>query len=373
MHSVSRNDRRGFVGHVDSPGCLGHYLIRLERPFPSPAADRVWADAQNLSCLADAHPGRIVAIAEAGRIGRRQAGPASHVAYSSACEAIASGGPQMRGIQHERNLLVRVVRRHVTDQLIDLCARDVPVPTTPIQRAGQSGRCTTSPPDREIGDRSFAVDQDNHFGDEAAQEMLAVAIRRSWRLPDGFQIGPGPMQPLRIFVTERSRTTSPESGKFVLALGELLQSFFPGLFQRARNQTILRFDPSKLAFGPLGFISSPLHEQLALVALTLPGVFCFLERGAWVGLEAIQALLSVSAEPTIERAAGILPPAAVRMLVQLARQFADNPSTVGWTESRTDGFSNNAVAEQGGSFGGLGGHGAGPPSGDGAIQSAPGP
>ena len=61
------------------------------------------------------------------------------------------------------------------------------------------------------------------------------------------------------------------------------------------------------------------------------------------------------------------------MLVQLARQFAHEPAALGGTEPRTNGFGNDAVAEQRGGFGRLGGHGAGPPNGDGAIQSAPAP
>src|SRR5712691_4591948 len=94
---------------------------------------------------------------------------------------------------------------------------------------------------------------------------------------------------------------------------------------------------------------------------------------AWVGLEAIQALLAIGADPAVERAARVLTLAAIGMLVQLARQLAHQPSAVGWTEPRTDGFGDDTVTEQRGGFGGLGGHGAGPPSRDGAIQSAPAP
>ena len=61
------------------------------------------------------------------------------------------------------------------------------------------------------------------------------------------------------------------------------------------------------------------------------------------------------------------------MLVQLARQFAHEPAALGGTEPRTNGCGDDAVAEQRGGFGRLGGHGAGPPSGDGAIQSGPAP
>src|SRR5438132_13885176 len=89
---------------------------------------------------------------------------------------------------------------------------------------------------------------------------------------------------------------------------------------------------------------------------------------AWVGLEAVQALLAIGANPAVERAARILTLTAIGMLVQLARQLAHQPPAVGGAEPRTDSFGNDAVAEQGDGFGRLGGHGGGPRTGDGAIQ-----
>jgi hypothetical protein len=49
----------------------------------------------------------------------------------------------------------------------------------------------------------------------------------------------------------------------------------------------------------------------------------------------------VSADPAIERAAGVLPLATVRMLVDLARQCADERSALGRTEPRTDRLGND--------------------------------
>src|SRR5438128_1516048 len=66
-----------------------------------------------------------------------------------------------------------------------------------------------------------------------------------------------------------------------------------------------------------------------------------------VGLEAIQALLAIGANPAVECAARVLPLAAVGMLVQLARQLAHQLPAVGGTEPWTNGFGNDAVAEQG--------------------------
>src|SRR5258708_4582000 len=92
-----------------------------------------------------------------------------------------------------------------------------------------------------------------------------------------------------------------------------------------------------------------------------------------VRLEAIQALLAIGADPAVERAARVLPLAAVRVVMQLVRQLAHQPPAVGGTEPWTNGCGNDVVAEQGDGFGGLGGHGGGPRTGDGAIQSAPAP
>src|SRR5258708_6174469 len=90
-----------------------------------------------------------------------------------------------------------------------------------------------------------------------------------------------------------------------------------------------------------------------------------------VRFETVQALLAVGANPAIECAARVLTLRAIRVLVQLARQFAHEPAALGGTEPRTNGGGDDAVAEQRGGFGRLGGHGAGPPNGDGVIQSAP--
>src|SRR3954453_1861540 len=61
------------------------------------------------------------------------------------------------------------------------------------------------------------------------------------------------------------------------------------------------------------------------------------------------------------------------MLVDLEREGTRDRYTFVGTQPRSDGFGNDAVAEQGDGVGGRGGHGPGPPGGgDARIQSAPG-
>src|SRR6266542_3359541 len=94
---------------------------------------------------------------------------------------------------------------------------------------------------------------------------------------------------------------------------------------------------------------------------------------AWLHLEPIQALLAVGANPAIERAARVLTLAAIRVLLELTRQLADQAPAFGWTEPRAGAPGNDAVAEQRDGFCGLAAHGPGPPEADGAIQSRPDP
>src|SRR5258708_29955122 len=77
--------------------------------------------------------------------------------------------------------------------------------------------------------------------------------------------------------------------------------------------------------------------------------------------------------PAVEGGARVLTLRAIQVLVHPARQVTDDPAALGGTEPRTNGIGDDAVAEQGGGFSRLGGHGDGPPNGDGVIQSAPPP
>jgi hypothetical protein len=160
------------------------------------------------------------------------------VSHSASREAIAAAGAEMPHIQHERDLLIGVIRRYLPNQLIDLLARNVPMAAGAIQRARQLGRGTAAPPERKIGDQSLAVDEHDHFRDEATQQVLPVGVGGCWSLPYSLQIGPSPTQPRRILLTQRSGSTAPESVQLFLALSDVLQSFLPGPLERRPLTTI---------------------------------------------------------------------------------------------------------------------------------------
>src|SRR5712691_8139641 len=149
--------------------------------------------------------------------------------------------------------------------------------TAVIQTAGQFRRRAAHPADREISNRAFAIDQDDHFGNDAAQQVLPVAVGGSWCLPDDLQIGSSSSKPLRISLTQRRGPTPPESVQLILALCKVFQAFFPCTLQRTCYQTVLRFDARELTLGTLRFVTSSLHQHLALVALLPPAFFRFLE------------------------------------------------------------------------------------------------
>jgi hypothetical protein len=78
----------------------------------------------------------------------------------------------------------------MANQIVDLIACDVSMPASVVQTARHFRRRTTHPPDRQIGNGSFAIDQDDHLRDDATQEVLAIAIGSCWRMPYGFEVRP---------------------------------------------------------------------------------------------------------------------------------------------------------------------------------------
>jgi hypothetical protein len=73
----------------------------------------------------------------------------------------------MLAVEHERYLLVGVVGHQMANQIVDLLARHVSMLAGVVQTARQFRRCTTHALDGQMGNDSFAIDQDYHFGDNA--------------------------------------------------------------------------------------------------------------------------------------------------------------------------------------------------------------
>src|SRR5258708_27263971 len=137
---------------------------------------------------------------------------------------------------------------------------------------------TTDPDDGELGDHPLTVSSDDDLLDQAAEELLAIAMAGSRCGPDRLQVGASPFQPGPFVCSEWIRTVGHEARQVSFTLGKFAQVLFPAPLQRACYQTILRLDAIELPPGAFGLELRLLDHQLALHPLCLPAPLSLLER-----------------------------------------------------------------------------------------------
>jgi len=79
----------------------------------------------------------------------------------------------------------------------------------PGQRHGQVGVVAALPDDPKCGDIGRPVKGDDDFGDDRAQELLAVAVRRARRIEDLAHAGTGARHPRQFLFGQRRRAGGP--------------------------------------------------------------------------------------------------------------------------------------------------------------------
>jgi len=119
------------------------------------------------------------------------------------------------------------------------------------QRAAKPAQCDSCTPLRP-------VDVKDHFFDETAQQLLAIAVCGGGRRPHPPEIRAQREQLLALFSSERARPLAFAQGKLGLGLGQLAKRLLPVALETARDQAVLGLDLAIAALGPLCLIARPL-------------------------------------------------------------------------------------------------------------------
>ena len=93
------------------------------------------------------------------------------------------------------------------------------------ERDGELGDRAASPADRERRAALLALDVDDDFLDQAAEQLLAVAVGGGGRRPDAAEVGAERQQLLALLVGERARSLLLAQRELGLGLGELASAF----------------------------------------------------------------------------------------------------------------------------------------------------
>src|SRR6516164_2541625 len=104
-----------------------------------------------------------------------------------------------------------------------------------------------------MGGRLVAIDLDRDVFDEGAQQLLPVARRGRWRVPDGGEIGFEGEETIALGLRDYPRPLffaafQPDLGRLKCA-----QALLPVAFEAARHQPVVRIDSAIATLGALRF------------------------------------------------------------------------------------------------------------------------
>ena len=105
----------------------------------------------------------------------------------------------------------------------------------------------------------------DHFLDQAAQQLLAVAVGGRGRRPDAAEVGAERQQLLALVLGERPRALLLAQRELGLGLGELCERVLPVALQAAGDEPVLGLDLAIAALGPLGLVLGALDLQPPLL------------------------------------------------------------------------------------------------------------
>ena len=123
------------------------------------------------------------------------------------------------------------------------------------------------------------------FLDQAAQQLLAVAVGGRRRGPHAAEVGAERQQLLALCLGERPRALVLAQRELGLGVGELAERVLPVALEAAGDEPVLGLDLAVAALGPLGLVLGALDLQPPLLER---GVVVLLERlgGVQRGLHA---------------------------------------------------------------------------------------
>ena len=228
-----------------------------------PAEDGGGGDAELVGGLAD---GEQFAV---GRVGWRlvcgDVAVAAQAADDDRGEPFAGGGAAALAVEDPGDLAVVVVGGEPADQ-VDRCPRRCGRRLRLGQRDGELGDRAAFPADRERRAALLAVDVDDDFLDQAAEQLFAVAVGGRGRGPHATEVGAEREQPLALVPGQRPRALLLAQREFGLCLGELAERVLPVALKAAGDQPVLGLDLAIAPLSPVGLVFGALDLQPPLLS-----------------------------------------------------------------------------------------------------------
>src|SRR6266446_486566 len=102
--------------------------------------------------------------------------------------------------------------------------------------------------------RFIAIDREKHFLDERSQELLLIAWRRRWCIPDRGEIGAEGDKAIAFLWAENTRSLRQSAGELFVRRRQINQALLPLALKPAGDQPVVRIDGPIAPLRALGLI-----------------------------------------------------------------------------------------------------------------------
>ena len=254
--------RSQLIGDANLPRRAGSDLLAGDEAIGQPAVNAGGVHAQNLRGLADRDQ------LSSGRLGRRletrDIAIAAQTADLVGGEAFPDGGLASLTIEDSGDDFIGIKSGQTAQQRDGIFVGARPHRPEAWDGNIQCRDGAAAPAQGQMRVTFGALEIQDHFFQQGAQEFLAIAVGGGGRVPNLTKIAAERLKVLELFESECARALLFAAAQFRFGGRQIAQTIFPFRLQAASDEPILRLHGPVAALGPFGFVARPFDFQTPL-------------------------------------------------------------------------------------------------------------
>ena len=270
--------RAQFIGDSNLPRCAGSYLLAGDEAIGQPAMNRGRVHAENPGSLANGH--QFSVGRRCRRLEPRNASVTPQTANLVGRETFSGCRFAPLTIEDSGDDFIGIEGGQPGQQRDDIFVGSRPHGFESRDRHIQYGDGAATPSQSQMGTTLGALEIQDHFLEQRAQQFLAIAVRGGRGIPHFAKIGAEPKQRFQLCGSERGRALLLAFVQFRFGIRHSPQTCLPFGFQTACDETVFRIHAAVAALGPFGFEAGTFHFQMPLRQRRIVVRFQLLDRHA---------------------------------------------------------------------------------------------
>src|ERR1700674_4582529 len=257
LRRIVDEERTHLLGHPDAPRCTGRDLFAGDEAIVEPAMQRGRCDTEDLCRTVDRHALCIRGFR--GRLEARYFPVRTQTADAIGSERQPSRRRTALTVENAGDERIRVMRGQATQQFDGVLRGTDRRWMRARQRHIDLAHQPAAPAQRQMCIGLLALDTQDYFLEQRAQQLLAITVGRRCGGPDGIEILTEREDGASLLGRERARSRALALLKFCFGGLQFPQGIFPLRFKSARNEAIVRIDRAITPLSTLRTVTRTLN------------------------------------------------------------------------------------------------------------------